>query len=64
MHVRLSGVNDLIAAEGKYHLKCLVQFERKMQKQVKSISDIGEKDTVMALLCSDLEKGFYGTNAE
>ena len=57
MRIRLSGVNDLIAAEGKYHLKCLVQFERKMQKHVKSISDIGERDTVMADLCSDLQKG-------
>ena len=70
MCVRLCGVNDLIIAEGKYHLKCLVQFERKMQKQVYSVSDIGE-DTVMAHLCSDLEKGLakghvyvYETNLE
>jgi len=30
IHVRLSGINDLIAAEGKYHPNCLKRFERNM----------------------------------
>ena len=32
MGIRLANVVDLVAAEGKYHLKCLVQFERKIEK--------------------------------
>ena len=29
MHCRLAGISDLIAADGKYHLKCYVEFMRK-----------------------------------
>ena len=32
MRVRLSGISDLPAAEGNYHLSCLVDFERKFEK--------------------------------
>lgn len=36
MRVRLAGISDLIAAEGKYHLKCLVQFEQKHKRSMKN----------------------------
>jgi hypothetical protein len=29
---RLAGVSDLIAAEGKYHLKCYTKFKRSVEK--------------------------------
>ena len=32
MSIRLSGVGDLIAAEGCYHLTCLITFERRCMK--------------------------------
>lgn len=55
MCLRLSDVNDLIAAEGKYHLKCLVQFERKARKI--SMSDRDNKYIVISQLCTKLETG-------
>lgn len=33
MRIRLSGVSDLIAAEGCYHLKCLVKSQREASKK-------------------------------
>ena len=33
IRVRLSGISDLPAAEGNYHLSCLVNFERKVEKK-------------------------------
>ena len=35
MRLRLAGVNDLIAAEGKYHNKCLNAFKYDTQKTKK-----------------------------
>ena len=41
LSVRLAGVNDLIAAEGKYHLICLRAYERSTSKTEKECVDIG-----------------------
>ena len=54
MRVQLSGINDLIAAEGKYHLKCLVQFERKVHNHEKEESHI-TTDKALNSLCLDIE---------
>ena len=32
MRVRLSNISDLVASEGKYHIQCWVQFQRKVAK--------------------------------
>ena len=32
LSVALSDCNDLMAAEGKYHLKCYIQFQRNTMK--------------------------------
>ena len=40
LSVRLAGVNDLIAAEGKYHLICLRGYERSTSKTEKECVDI------------------------
>jgi hypothetical protein len=46
MRLRLAGVNDLIAAEGKYHHKCLNAFKYDTQKtkkkcETKSTDEVG-----------------------
>jgi hypothetical protein len=45
MRVRLSRVSDLIAAECKCHLTCLVQFERRAKKR-KAETGIEKTDTL------------------
>ena len=40
MRLRLAGVNDLIAAEGKYHNKCLNAFKYDTQKTKKECETI------------------------
>jgi len=53
MNVRLSNVNDLVAAEGKYHQKCVIKFERKTKK-----CPVSEKaDEAMFRLCRHLNDG-------
>lgn len=52
---RFAGVSDLMAAEGKYHLKCYVSFCRKYDKQY------GEKNPSPEIICfrnvmTELEK--------
>ena len=58
MRLRLSGVNDLIAAEGCYHLSCLISFERRSAK-VKSSRAQQElqDDECMLKLCRNLGAG-------
>ena len=56
MRVRLSGISDLPAAEGKYHLSCLVNFERKVERIRKS-GILPSQDLAMPELCKILEHG-------
>ena len=53
MRIRLAGVGDLIAAEGKYHLKCLSKFRRECRTPAE---DTGI-DNVIAELTHHLEDG-------
>jgi hypothetical protein len=53
IHVRQSGVNDLIAAEGKYHNTCYQKFRRTTSKTEK---DVGEEAGVaMEWLITELK---------
>ena len=61
MHVRLTNISDLVASEGKYHLSCWIQFQRKVNK-IKDIAtnmDYGKEKSQQTLyrLCSDLISG-------
>lgn len=56
MRVRLSGISDLLAAEGKYHLSCLVNFERKVEK-IRKTGILPSQDLAMPELCKILEHG-------
>ena len=61
IHVRLTNISDLVASEGKYHLSCWIQFERKVNK-IKDIAtnmDYGKQKSQQSLyrLCSDLISG-------
>ena len=56
MRVRLSGISDLPAAEGKYHLSCLVNFERKVEK-IRKTGVWPSQDLAMSELCKILEHG-------
>ena len=56
MRVRLSGISDLPAAEGKYHLPCLVTFERKVEK-IRKMGILPSQDLAMPELCNILEHG-------
>ena len=56
MRVRLSGISDLPAAERKYHLSCLVNFERKVEKNRKT-GVLPSQDLAMSELCKILEHG-------
>ena len=52
LNISLAGVHDLIAAEGKYHLKCYRAFSRKASH----IQDVvRESDLAMGWLCSELQ---------
>jgi hypothetical protein len=51
MRLRLAGVNDLIAAEGKYHNKCLNAFKYDTQKTKKECETI---DLAMTFLVQKL----------
>ena len=55
MRVRLSNVSDLIAAEGKYHLQCWVEFQRKVEK-LSAVQNDGN-DKHMDRLCYQLLRG-------
>ena len=54
MRVRLAGIADLIAAEGKYHPQCLVEFERKMKKKAEGGNTV---DNNLDRICCELLDG-------
>ena len=60
MYVRLANISDLVASEGKYHLSCWVQFQRKVNK-IKEFAcmDNGKQKSHHCFyrLCSDLIGG-------
>ena len=49
---RLAGVSDLIAAEGKYHLKCYTRFLRNTERNVEC------SETDDANRCFEFERCF------
>ena len=54
MRVRMANVSDLVASEGKYHLKCWVLFQRKIGKLNKQDSI---HDPCLDKLCNDILNG-------
>jgi hypothetical protein len=56
MRCRLAGINDLIAAEGKYHLKCYAKFQR-ATSQLQPKHDESCFHAVMNELQSGISKG-------
>ena len=52
-YVRLAGVNDLIAAEGKYHPNCLKRFQRNASKTKQSSE---KTDLAMEWLTNEINK--------
>ena len=58
MEVRLAGlVSDLLAAEGKYHLDCWVQFKRKIQKVIDASCKGEDIDKHLNGICDDIRTG-------
>ncbi len=51
MRVRLAGVSDLIAAEGKYHKKCLAAYKYQTGKKKEESK---KTDIALIFLCSEL----------
>ena len=66
MSCRLAGVSDLIAAEGKYHLKCYARFPRNSGKVARSNqvqdSDSDPRGTCFEETMSLLENGMSRGN--
>jgi hypothetical protein len=59
MSYKLAGVNDLIAAEGKYHLKCYTKFQRNTDKNAADFKEVNSDPRVACFeeIMSSLEKG-------
>ena len=58
MRVHLANVEDLVAAEGKYHLQCWVEFDCRIKITASgAAANIQAKDTYMDLLCVDILTG-------
>ena len=54
LSLRLAGVNDLIAAEGKYHPNCYKKFMRNVSRSSNVAKD--ESGTVLLWLIDELKK--------
>ena len=50
---RMADVNDLIAAEGKYHKKCLVKFERTVQRKTSNLPNMNDQASL------DFQMSYY-----
>ena len=58
MRVRLAGIHDLVAADGKYHLKCWVYFSRKVSSNIQGEpSSASLPDPCMDTLCCEIQNG-------
>ena len=49
--IRLSDINDLMAAEGKYHRLCQIQFKRNCEKKKE---DVKLNQLPLLWLCDEL----------
>lgn len=57
MSCRLAGVTDLIASEGRYHLKCYTCFQRSIQKITQDNQDFDGYDRCFKEVMTLLERG-------
>ena len=58
MRVRLTNISDLVAAEGKYHLKCWVQFQGKKSKsKTKPHTTRHRREICRDQICTDVLTG-------
>ena len=57
MSIRLSGICDLIAAEGCYHLTCLITFERRCMKAKSSMVSLDNETNLCRELSAGLSRG-------
>ena len=62
MSCRLAGISDLIAAEGKYHLKCYTRYLKKSTQKISENNEIEDANVkcfneVMGLLIKRLSEG-------
>ena len=56
MRRRLAGVNDLVAADAKYHLQCYVQFNRKSFKSDRNTAQT-VRDVCFEVIASEVSTG-------
>ena len=52
MHIRVAGIMDLFAAEGKYHPNCLKKF---LRDKTKAKHDCKQSDLAMVRLVKELK---------
>lgn len=60
MRCRLAGINDLIAAEGKYHLPCYVTFRRKSESTVVEEGPEYPPDVCFNKIIEEVDAGLSG----
>jgi hypothetical protein len=46
----LSGIGDIVAEEGKYHINCMVRFESDMPKPGQSVTKVNEMSRIISLV--------------
>ena len=62
MRVRVSCICDLIAAEGKYHLKCYLSFFRKISRLSNKCNDVEFEDIAFEQTMQELSEGLQDNN--